>query len=319
MHKKLFPILFIFLISFFTIGSVKAEGYFTGDDGSTGNVLTCIYEGTDGMGLKHSVTLLCERRNDKKAVSCSAYKGPSTGNLDSINSWVNDNKTCPTAAATIGTVKNKSLSYKVYYGSSSNGSVTRERYNSCVDKNGGACGTMEGLGAGATTKGQSEQNRENTASTINTCFCYWDELYLMQVSDSKSDAKDTSDAIDAQIEILNKYAKDKNESQTQSQFTEFDDGCGILGDDIAYFLRKALFYALIIGIVLTIVLGTIDFIRAVTGMSDDGMKKAWQRFIKRIIALAVLIILPALVVFILTEVDITGVNEDSVLCDVADE
>ena len=52
------------------------------------------------------------------------------------------------------------------------------------------------------------------------------------------------------------------------------------------------------------ILGILDFVRALLAGDDKGFKEAWQRFIKRLIAAVVVILLPVLVTFLL---DISGV------------
>ena len=51
--------------------------------------------------------------------------------------------------------------------------------------------------------------------------------------------------------------------------------------------------------VFVIILGILDFIKAISSGSDDEMKKAQGRFIKRLIAAALLFLIPALIEFIL--------------------
>ena len=51
--------------------------------------------------------------------------------------------------------------------------------------------------------------------------------------------------------------------------------------------------------VLVIILGIIDFIKAIASDKDDEMKKAQGRFAKRLIAAALAFIIPFIIVFVL--------------------
>lgn len=74
--------------------------------------------------------------------------------------------------------------------------------------------------------------------------------------------------------------------------------CGLSGNLIKW-IKNILKWIKYILPVLVIILGIIDFIRAIASGSDDEMKKAQGRFIKRLIAAALLFIIPALIEFIL--------------------
>lgn len=67
--------------------------------------------------------------------------------------------------------------------------------------------------------------------------------------------------------------------------------------------------------VIVIILGIIDFIKAIASSSDDEMKKAQGRFIKRLVAAALIFIIPFIIEFIL---DKTGFSEYVSGCGVID-
>lgn len=67
--------------------------------------------------------------------------------------------------------------------------------------------------------------------------------------------------------------------------------------------------------VIVIVLGIIDFIKAIASSSDDEMKKAQGRFIKRLVAAALIFIIPFIIEFIL---DKTGFSEYVSGCEIID-
>lgn len=76
--------------------------------------------------------------------------------------------------------------------------------------------------------------------------------------------------------------------------------CGFLGDEdsqsVAIF-RKVYKYLKVLIPVLIILLGFVDFIKVVVTGKDDDMKKAIDRFVKRIIVAIVFILVPVLVQF----------------------
>lgn len=105
--------------------------------------------------------------------------------------------------------------------------------------------------------------------------------------------------------------------------TDFDKACdanpycksdSILGNvdcecSVAWLLQKLLNYIKILGPVIAIVLGTIDFVKAIITSDDDSMKKTEVKFVKRIIAAALLFFIPLLVEILLKitdMVDYTG-------------
>ena len=53
--------------------------------------------------------------------------------------------------------------------------------------------------------------------------------------------------------------------------------------------------------IIVIIMGILDFIKAMNADKDDEMKKAQKRFIKRIIAAALIFITPIIIEFILTK------------------
>ena len=57
--------------------------------------------------------------------------------------------------------------------------------------------------------------------------------------------------------------------------------------------------------VLVIVLGILDFIKAIGSDKDDEMKKAQGRFMRRLIAAAIIFLVPFIIEFILTKMGFT--------------
>lgn len=72
-----------------------------------------------------------------------------------------------------------------------------------------------------------------------------------------------------------------------------------LSSEIIAFIYNILKWLKYIAPVLVIILGIIDFIRALAAQDDDAMKKAQGRFVKRLIAAALLFLLPLIIDYIL--------------------
>ena len=82
--------------------------------------------------------------------------------------------------------------------------------------------------------------------------------------------------------------------------TEVDVGnCDTLPIGIINYLVDALKLIRWICLVLVVIFGVLDFVKATAADDQDALKKAWQSFIKRLIVLIVLFLIPLLVEFVL--------------------
>lgn len=79
----------------------------------------------------------------------------------------------------------------------------------------------------------------------------------------------------------------------------------VVGGSIAKFIIDLFNMIKWLALALGIILGMLDFFKAITGGKDDAVAKAAQKFAKRLIAVVVLFILPLLLEWIL---DISGVD-----------
>lgn len=73
----------------------------------------------------------------------------------------------------------------------------------------------------------------------------------------------------------------------------------LLGPTLTSYLKTALGFIQIAGVVLAIILGMTDFMGALLSGENDSNKKAWKKFMVRIAMAAVLFLVPALLKFIL--------------------
>lgn len=74
---------------------------------------------------------------------------------------------------------------------------------------------------------------------------------------------------------------------------------------VAWLLQKVLNYLKILGPSIAIVLGSIDFVKAIITSDDDNMKKTEIRFAKRIVAAIVLFFIPLFTEIILRIIGLT--------------
>lgn len=83
-------------------------------------------------------------------------------------------------------------------------------------------------------------------------------------------------------------------------------GCVDKDTSVAWLLQKVLDYIKIIGPSIAVVLGSIDFVKAIIISDVDNMKKTEMKFIKRIIAAVALFFIPMLVGILLNVVGLSG-------------
>ena len=87
-------------------------------------------------------------------------------------------------------------------------------------------------------------------------------------------------------------------------------GCDVIPDVVKKWINISANFVKYVALVLVIVLGTIDFIKAAGSGEPDAVKKAGQSFLKRVIAVIILFILPMLIELILDLINLYGSNND---------
>ena len=93
-----------------------------------------------------------------------------------------------------------------------------------------------------------------------------------------------------------------------------DVGCAILTPPILEKLNWAFNIIKYVGSILAILLGSVDFLKAVFSDEDKATNKAAQKFLKRIIAAILIFLLPLMIQFVLNNVEIEGFNKDAPTC-----
>ena len=159
--------------------------------------------------------------------------------------------------------------------------------------------------------------------------------YLNCQDDAACESKRISD-VNSNENLLKNYCKnivssythaDENEEKCMAECFKIDDviktskinagiekyeesACGF-SDKLLAFISNIMRWMKYILPAIVILLGIIDFIKAIASSKDDEMKKAQGRFIKRLIAAALVFIIPLIIEFVL---DIMGFGYNS--CDI---
>jgi len=99
-------------------------------------------------------------------------------------------------------------------------------------------------------------------------------------------------------EIRNKASETKDEEQKDPVY-EKNDCNSLMNSEVSTFLKDLFFVISIVGVVILIFMIASDFIKAIASSDNDAMNKAFSSTKTRIIAVIILLILPALVSFII--------------------
>ena len=104
--------------------------------------------------------------------------------------------------------------------------------------------------------------------------------------------------------------------QINKELEPINDGyCGVLDEETVGYIWKIYYIIIVIGSVVTVVLGILDFVGAAASSDKDNLKKAWKKFLRRFITLAVLLLLPYIIELIFKIIPpIEGMNQDNPLC-----
>ena len=152
---------------------------------------------------------------------------------------------------------------------------------------------------------------ESIKSCKNNCSVYYSNYNKLK-EDIKSFCDIQYQYLDYGKSCLN-VCLEYSEEIKKLGVENYDNGeCGESGNLIKW-IKNILKWVKYILPVLVIILGIIDFIKAIASGSDDEMKKAQGRFIKRLIAAALLFLVPALIEFILNVFNI-----ESTFCGLTD-
>lgn len=118
----------------------------------------------------------------------------------------------------------------------------------------------------------------------------------------------TTDDVPNQEEIENPKPEESE------PIPEYKDGCGIISEELG---EKLKFYLDIVkygGVILAIALGMLDYVKVIFSDESDASKKASKKFIKRLMAAAIIFIVPLILQVFLNILEIDGVDTSSPFC-----
>lgn len=104
-------------------------------------------------------------------------------------------------------------------------------------------------------------------------------------------------------------AENTTNNNSNSQGTEVT-GCEVVPEVVRKWINISLNVVKYMALVLVIVLGVLDFIKAAGAGEPDSMKKAGQSFIKRLVAVIILFLLPMIIELILNLINLYGANQN---------
>ena len=169
------------------------------------------------------------------------------------------------------------------------GFITDSAYGKIKEDNSTAESAEIDFGCDYVDKGINKLNSEDCNKINAECDKTWQELRGFCNTVTNNANYGISSCLTACL-ALDQYVPD--------YIIPSDGECGLSGRMIAW-LKNILKWIKYILPVFVIILGILDFIKAISSGSDDEMKKAQGKFIKRLIAAALLFLIPALIEFIL--------------------
>lgn len=145
----------------------------------------------------------------------------------------------------------------------------------------------------------------NTTVNGSQCWLVDGKNYKAISVDTFRGIVDSSNSIRDSVEDINpdkiKYWGD-NFSDNEFK-PNYSGNCDLIPDTIKDIIKNLFFIIQIIGIILLVVLSMVEFIKALTGENEDGIKQALKNTFKRIILVVILLILPSLIIWILNIVN----------------
>lgn len=110
-----------------------------------------------------------------------------------------------------------------------------------------------------------------------------------------------------ELSKLYKYEKTNNECFNASMQQVLDDNrnkcSSIIDEDLKDLLKKILMIFYLVGPILVVIFGSLDFTKALVASDEKAMKKARDAFVKRLIALLLLLLSPEIVNLLLGLID----------------
>lgn len=170
---------------------------------------------------------------------------------------------------------------------------------------------MDDLKSIVATNGCSSEEFDNRqAELYEECKYYLDNQNYSQINeDGEIFARACSTACSNLTTDVNAICLGEEPDEKPQEYA-----CGSLGVKLVNWIFRILKIIRYIVPVLVILLGIIDFMKAISSGSDDEMKKAGAKFIKRLIAAALIFIIPFLLEFIFNIINVPGLNTNNAYC-----
>ena len=123
---------------------------------------------------------------------------------------------------------------------------------------------------------------------------------------------DKQEAIDNSVDDQYQDLDDPSSNENNDKYNPGEDvsGCEVVPEEVRKWIKISLNFIKYIALILVIVLGTIDFIKAAGSGEPDAMKKAGQSFMKRVVAVIILFLLPMIIDLILHLINLYGSTDD---------
>lgn len=161
-------------------------------------------------------------------------------------------------------------------------------------------------------KKQWNQIYKNTGECPKISFAKWDGYHVYFTEEEKDEPLNSAGTQDAQPKEEEETNTDSGNSQLQPG--DIVTGCEVIPEVVRKWINNILNFVRYVALALVIALGALDFMKAAGSGEPDAMKKAGQTFMKRMIAVVVLFLLPVIVDFILNMVNIYGVDPNNIDC-----
>ena len=240
------------------------------------------------------------------------------GNMLTLNgSDVSNDKKCTNAYNGSGThynTKQENLnldikkSYYVYFNFLTDASGNR---TFCVSYDGNDSCSEKFSGTNINSVTTSIKNKNGSSATFSIQKEYLDSFFDGCVANSNFNVKENGNG----YMLVSDLKTDNINNKTNTDDGTYDEGekvygCEVVPEEVRKWISISLNFVKYAALILVIVLGTIDFIKAAASGEPDSMKKAGQSFIKRVVAVVILFLLPMLVELILNLINLYGTKND---------
>lgn len=149
----------------------------------------------------------------------------------------------------------------------------------------------------------------------DTCSVSTDKLTITALKPTSGVEDKNANEIQKQNEEYEANQKKKYDELTPNLNVNLNFGgtCGLISADLGEFLQWVLDIIRIAGVVLTVLLGVLDYAKASFASKEDAIKQANHDFSTRIMCLAILLLVPTIIELTLVLFDI-GVTADNPTC-----